>query len=237
MPKWLKRQMSLGLAPVIPAGIGLRSDDGHPSGGAPAGNDDGSGDGGDDGQNNDGGDGDSGKGPKFDGDFDKDRAERALAASREAENKAKAALKAEKDRVAKILAAAGLTPDGKEDPAEQLKAAAAERDAAAEKARTTSVELAVYRTAGDNGGDPGKLLDSRAFTDSIKELDPNAADFADKVGKAIKAAVESHPHLAAGDTQGGQGPNRQGVDHSGTGGPKKERPKSLAEALKRARNQ
>lgn len=32
MPKWLKRQMSLGLAWDIPAGIGLRSDAGHPSG-------------------------------------------------------------------------------------------------------------------------------------------------------------------------------------------------------------
>lgn len=34
MPKWLKQRMSMGLAPVIPGGIGRRSDEGHPS--APA---------------------------------------------------------------------------------------------------------------------------------------------------------------------------------------------------------
>lgn len=237
MPKWMKHRMSAHMLGGIPAGIGLRSDAGHPSGDgtAPAGgttNTDGA-DNGDAGQ----GDQDKGKGPQFQGDFDKERAERALAASREGEKTAKAALKAEQERVAAILKAAGLTPDGKTDPEQLAAAQAAELESARTAARAASVELAVYKTAGDNGGDAAKLLDSNAFTSSIKDLDPAKADFADKVGKAIKATVEKHPHLAAGDASGGQGPNRQGVDHTGGGTGSKERPRSIREAINRSRGQ
>ena len=176
------------------------------------------------------GDDDTGDGraPKIDGEFDAERAQRAIAAAREGEKKATAAAKAERERVAKILAAAGLTADGKEDPAEQLKAAAAERDSNAAKARETAIELAVFKRAGKAGGDPDALLDSRGFLKAVADLDPDAADFGDKVTAAVKAAVKDNPKLAA-DTKGA-GAGKQGADHSGAGG-KSGKPKNLTEAI------
>lgn len=239
MPKWMKHRMSAHMMGVIPAGVGLRSDAGHPSGGgtAPAGGTDGA-DGADNGDAGQGDDGSKGKGPTFTGDFDPDKAKRAIEAAREGERKAKEATKAEQARVAAILKAAGLTADGKEDPEQLAAAKAAELEQAKQVAHDASTELAVYKTAGPNGGDPVKLLDSSTFKASIRDLDPGAKDFADKVGKAIKAAVEQLPHLAA-DTgaNGGQGPARQGVDHTGGGTGSKERPRSIREAINRSRGQ
>jgi hypothetical protein len=170
---------------------------------------------------------DDGKKAKIKGDLDPDRAARAIAAAREGEKKAKAEKKAAEERVAAILKAAGLTPDGKTDPAEQLKAAAAERDKAVARARDTAVELAVYKRAGKAGADPDAILDSRGFLGSVAELDPDAADFGDKVTAAIKAAVKANPKLAATT---GQGAGKQGADHNGGGG-QKGKPKNLTEAI------
>jgi len=169
-----------------------------------------------------------GKTPKIDGDFDPDRHARALAAAREGEKKAKAEKKASDDRLAAVLKAAGLTSDGKQDPAEQLRDAAAERDTATAKARDTAIELAVYKRAGKAGADPDAILDSRGFLSSVKELDPDAADFGDKITAAIKAAVKTNGKLAAT----GQGPARQGADHTG-GGTGKGRSGNLTDAVKR----
>ncbi|RBQ05159.1 hypothetical protein DQE82_26800 [Micromonospora sp. LHW51205] len=179
-------------------------------------------------QDGDAGQDDGSKTPKYDGEVDKARHERALAAARESEKKAKAEAKAERDRVAAILKAAGLTPDGKTDPAEQLKAAAAERDKAVARARDTAIELAVYKRAGKAGADPDAVLDSRGFLSSVAELDPDAADFDDKVTAAIKAAVKTNPKLSA---TAGQGAGKQGADHSGAGSGNKTKPKGLAGAV------
>jgi hypothetical protein len=168
--------------------------------------------------------------PKIEGEFDKDRYERTLASARQGEKAAKEAVKAANDRVAAILAAAGLTPDGKTDPAEQLKAAAAERDAAVKAARDTAVELAVYRIAGKAGADPDAVLDSRGFLAAVKDLDPSSSDFRDKVTEAVKAAVKNNARLAAAPAPAGQGPAKQGVDHTGSGG-KKTRSGSLNAAV------
>jgi len=186
----------------------------------------GTGAGSDDGQDGDADAGDdTGKTPQIRGEFDPDRAKRAIQAARDGERKAKEAAKAASDRLAAVLKAAGLTPDGKEDPAEQLKAAVAERDAAVAKVRDTAVELAVYRSAGKAGADPDALLDSRAFLAAVKDLDPDAADFGDKVTAAIRAAVKSNPKLAATLS-----PGRQGADH--TGG-RTTKPKTLQDAVAR----
>ncbi|MBN1174557.1 MAG: hypothetical protein JXA67_20480, partial [Micromonosporaceae bacterium] len=135
-----------------------------------------------------------------------------------------------KARTDAILKAAGLTPDGKTDPAEQLKAALAERDTAAAAARQTAVELTVYRTAGKAGADPDALLDSRTFLTAVAELDPAGADFADKVTDAIKTAVKTNPKLAAATAPAGQGPAKQGADITG-GGSTKQRPAGLGAAI------
>ncbi len=194
----------------------------------------GSGDDGDGQGDKDTQDGD-GKPPTIKGDFDPDRAKRAIAAAREAEKKAKADAAAAKARTDAILKAAGLTADGKTDPEAALKETAAKAEAATAKARSAAIELAVYKRAGKAGGDPDALLDSRRFLSAIADLDPDSADFGDKVASAIAAAVKANPKLAAGTTsQGSRGPARQGADHSGSGGSSKQRPTSLGDAVSRA---
>lgn len=216
---------ALGLAYRGPArrddagGTGTSTGSGSTEGGA-------GGDGqGDTGAQNDG------KTPKIDGEFDKDRYERTLAAARDGEKKAKDAKKAADERVAAILKAAGLTPDGKEDPADQLRAAREAAEKAATNARQTAVELAVYRTAGKAGADPDAVLDSRSFLNEVADLDPEAPDFGDKVTAAIKAALKKNSKLSAAPA----GPGKQGADHSGSGGGTG-RSKTLAEATARRLN-
>jgi hypothetical protein len=177
------------------------------------------------------GDNDSGEknGPKIEGEFDKERHERALAAAREGETKAKAAKKAADDRLAAVLKAAGLTPDGKEDPAEQLKAAAAERDKAAEKLRDKSLRLSVRENADKAGVDPAAVIDSTSFRQTVADLDVDAADYDDQVVAAMKKALKANPRLAA-DSTPPKGAGKQGADHSGQGG-QKAKPKNLTEAI------
>lgn len=227
------------LAAIGPAYRGpVRRDDP----GGPAGNANNGGAGGGDNGTGGTGDGDGGKPadddktPKIDGDFDPERAARAIAAAREAEKKAKErAQNAEQQRQAMLDAVAvalGLKPDPKADPAELVKQAATERDKAVAKAREQAIELAVYKAAGKAGGDPTALLDSRTFLTSLKDLDPDASDFAAKVSDAIKAAVKDNPRLAApqSSAQGGQGPARQGTAHTGGTGTR-QRPTSLGAAI------
>jgi hypothetical protein len=218
---------------VIPGTLLGHRRDGRPiyaiAGGSGEGDTGGDGGGtGDDQDGDTGQDGDGSKKPDIKGDLDPDRAARAIAAARDGEKKAKAEKKAADERVAAVLKAAGLTPDGKTDPAEQLKAAAAERDKAVARARTTAVELAVYKSAAKSGADPDAVLDSRGFLSSVAELDPDAADFADKVTAAIKAAVKANPKLSATAVQGA---GKQGADHNGAGGAKNAKSKTLEEAI------
>lgn len=173
--------------------------------------------------NNDGGDdkGDSDTGdkkPDIKGDLDPDRAARSIAAARDGEKKAKAELKAEKDRVAAILKAAGLTPDGTQDPAEALKAAAAERDKATAAARDNAIELAIFRKAGKAGADPDRALDSRSVMAKFADLDPAAGDFGDKVEALLKQAVKNDPGLAASGATKSAGKSGGEFD-GGSGGP------------------
>ncbi|MGI5350215.1 hypothetical protein ACQEU8_36590 [Streptomyces sp. CA-250714] len=81
--------------------------------------------------------------------------------------------------------------------------------AAQEQARQTAVELAVYRTAREAGGDPDALLDSRSFAAAVAELDPT--DTA-AVKAAVEAAVTANPKLAV---QQPAGPPRSGAEFSG----------------------
>jgi hypothetical protein len=112
----------------------------------------------------------------------------------------------------KVAAALGLDAGGRPDPAklaEQLTASQAET-------KRRAVELAVYRGAAEQAGNPDALLDSRRFMAEVADLDPAAADFPAKVTAAIKAAVAANPTLKAA-VQAPAAPPRSGGEF--TGGP------------------
>ncbi|MFD3520419.1 hypothetical protein [Streptomyces sp. NPDC058653] len=150
------------------------------------------------------------KAPKFEGDFDPARFEKLVenlrgdVAAEKAKREA-AEQKAQDDQAAmqkRFAAALGLEPDEEKPltPEELTKKLAEEQTrtkASDDRARQTTVELAVYKTAGTHGGDPDALLDSRSFANAIAKLDPAADGFDTEVGKAVKAAVEANKKLAA----------------------------------------
>lgn len=103
-----------------------------------------------------------------------------------------AALDATRDAIAKAL---GLKDD--DDPVKAAQTAAQEREAAKAVARNLAVENAVLRSAGKHGADPAALTDSRSFMRALEALDPEADEFAAKVGEAITAAIEANPALKA----------------------------------------
>lgn len=115
-----------------------------------------------------------------------------------------------------ILKAAGLKPDGTDadpDPA----ALAAQIQEAQAVAWTNAVELSVVRSALAVGADSEKLIDSRAFIDSLDafvDLDPNSAEFKTKLADHVKAYVDKHPTFKAA----APGPARSGGDHPGGAG-------------------
>lgn len=113
--------------------------------------------------------------------------------------KATAAQEARDAVVQDIGKAIGLIKDGDATPDPAALTAAAQEAAA--RANTATVELAVFRAASDpqseTKADPVALLDSRAFLDKVKGLDPTAADFKATLDAAIKAAVAENPRLAA----------------------------------------
>jgi hypothetical protein len=197
------------------------------------------GDGGAPGHNNGGGtdtgkagdtDQDASKAPKIEGDFDPERARTAIAAARTAEAKAKVDKKAADDRVAAVLKAAGLTPDGKQDPEEQVKELLTRATAAEERAQGLATRDAVRTASTKHGADAELLLDSQRFTGKLADLDTTAADFADKVAELVKAEVKANPRMAL-QSPGGKGPGKQGADHGGPGAGDARKPKSLHEAI------
>ncbi|MFL3869246.1 hypothetical protein LT966_21845 [Streptomyces griseobrunneus] len=177
------------------------------------------------------------KAPKFEGDFDPARFEKlvenlrgdvaAEKAKREAlEQKAKD----DQDALMKRVATAfGLETDEAKPPtpeelAKQLEEAQTRTKASDDRARQTQVELAVYKTAARHGGDPDALLDSRSFANAISKLDPTAADFNEKVGQAVKTAVDSNKKLAAKapEPKGPEPTPAGGAPMDGAGGSKKQ---------------
>ncbi|MFJ9037983.1 hypothetical protein ACIRF8_15490 [Streptomyces sp. NPDC102406] len=150
------------------------------------------------------------KAPKFDGDFDPERAMKAIENLRtevddqkkkRAEDKQKAADE-QTDFMKKLAGLFGVETDKEKPPtpeelAQQLAEEQTRTKASDDRARQTQVELAVYKTAGSHGGDPDALLDSRAFANAIAKLDPTSGDFDEAVGKAVKVAVDSNAKLAA----------------------------------------
>jgi hypothetical protein len=207
----------IALTPRPPRGGWHRNDPGDgggdgTAGGGPAGG----------GANDDAGDDKTGDGkkPEFTGDFDADKAKTAIAAARAAEKAAKAEAKAEKERVAAILKAAGLTPDGKADPEQQLRELTERATAAEQRANALAVKEAVRDAAAKHAADAGELLDSTKFTTQLAELDITASDYGDKVAKLVEKAVKEHP-AKYGTTPAKGGTGRSGSsDHTGGNGPR-----------------
>lgn len=144
-----------------------------------------------------------------------------LRASKETRQEAAASASAEaRNELAQTIGKAlGLIQEDKPvDPAELTAQLTASQGAA----RQAQVELAVYRNAGD--ADPSALLDSRAFLDKVKDIDPgDAAAFS----AAISEAVQANPRLAAAQSAPRMKPNpAQGASGS--------EPLSLAERAAQA---
>lgn len=88
----------------------------------------------------------------------------------------------------------------------------------------------VLRYANNAGGDGDALVDSQRFKDTIKEIDPAAADAQTLIEAAIKAATEKWPKLALTQAATTTPPTKSssGAHHGGTGDKKSY---SLTEAL------
>ncbi|MEV5619394.1 hypothetical protein [Streptomyces bacillaris] len=176
------------------------------------------------------------KAPKFEGDFDPERAMRAIESLRTEVDEQKQKRAEDKQRAAdeqtafmkKVAAAFGLETDEAKPPtpeelAKQLDEARGETKESRAQARQTQVELAVYKTAGKHGGDPDALLDSRNFAKAIEKLDPNADGFDEAVATAVKTAVGSNSKLAAKAPKQEPEPTPAGgAPMDGAGGSKKQ---------------
>lgn len=147
---------------------------------------------------------------------------RSEAASNRTTAKQTAAEEARNEFAQKIGKALGLIKDGEKAPdADQL---ARDLAAAQKDGQQARVELAVYRAAGKAGADADALLDSRAFLDSLKDVDPTDAK---KVGALIKTALDDNPRYRAS----GQAPApRGGTEPTGRPG-KTGKPATLDAAI------
>lgn len=103
--------------------------------------------------------------------------------------------------------------DGKADPAEQLATITSEAEALRTKVQHLEGALLVHELAGEHGGNPVALLDSRRFTEALQSIDSGAEDYRDQVAEAIRSAVSSNASLAAA----GQVPSRGGATGAGQG--------------------
>ena len=98
-----------------------------------------------------------------------------------------------------VLAALGLAPDGTNAPPDPATLTAQIEQAQA-TAWANAVELTVTRTALAAGVDAERLLDSRAFIDSLDEFtdeDPTSPEFRTKLDAHIQAYVAQHPAFKA----------------------------------------
>ena len=107
-----------------------------------------------------------------------------------------------KDKSAKyddlVKSITGGDGDGDGDPVKLA-------ETASNSARETKVENAVLRRAPKLDAVADKLVDSRDFWNSVKDFDPAATDFNDKLDAVIKKAVENDSSFKAGSAGSGSG--------------------------------
>ncbi|WP_406188385.1 hypothetical protein [[Kitasatospora] papulosa] len=92
--------------------------------------------------------------------------------------------------------------------------------------KAARVELAAYRTAGREGANAERLLNSRAFADKLAALDPTDDQFAAQLKQAIADEVATDPGLYAAAPQGAQ---RSGAEFNGP--PAERQPDNLTDAI------
>jgi len=141
------------------------------------------------------GDGGTGKTPKFEGEYDPAKAARLVENLRTQVDEEKTKRTALESQFSDFMGKFGqLFGNGQEKQLtpEQIAQKAQESD---QQARTATVQLAVFQTAGKHGADPEALLDSASFAKAIGKLDPSADTFAANVEAAIKKAVEGNARL------------------------------------------
>ncbi|MEV6073965.1 hypothetical protein AB0L80_02440 [Streptomyces sp. NPDC052069] len=92
--------------------------------------------------------------------------------------------------------------------------------------KAARVELAAYRTAGREGANAERLLNSRAFADKLAALDPTDEQFAAQLKQAITDEVATDPGLYGSAQQGAQ---RSGAEFHGQ--PADRQPANLTDAI------
>lgn len=92
--------------------------------------------------------------------------------------------------IAKVFNPGDDTPPDPAKLAEQIAAEQAKTTDAETRATTAERQLAVFKAAAGHDGNALALIDSTSFMASIKDVDPTDAE---KLGEAIKAAVEANP--------------------------------------------
>jgi len=122
------------------------------------------------------------------------RRENAAAREKAKTDAAAAAEAAKTELTQSIGKALGLiTDDEQVEPAKLIEQAQADREKALAEAKSTKRDLAVLRNADKHDANTEELLDSRDFAGKLKDLDPDADDFASQVDALIKSAVDSNP--------------------------------------------
>jgi len=196
------------------------------------------------------GDDGPGRPPTIDGEFDAERAKRAIAAARAAEKSAKDKAKAAAADLAKVtgehtetlaklkadLAKALGLGDADEDPkvlaeraAAAQKEAIAARDQAVADLVAAQAETAVVRAAAKAKADAEALLDSASFRSKLAKLEPALDGFAEQLAELIAETVKANPRRYG--TEAAVVVQRSSGDHTPAGQPARKRPTSLGGAV------
>lgn len=130
-----------------------------------------------------------------------------------------------------LRAAFGLDGDGGEaDPAEQVTELTTQVESLRSDNAALNAALIVHDLAGEHNAKATALLDSKAFTNKLAGLDPEADDYREQVASAIKDAVAANTAFRAGLGSGRGGSELNGDQREQT----KQKPKGLAAAVSAA---
>lgn len=116
--------------------------------------------------------------------------------------------------------------DGDGDPAVQVTELTGRIESLTTENASLRAELLVHSIAGEHGGNPVALLDSREFVAALQGLDPEGEDYRTEVAEAIKAAVSKNAAYRAG-----QGSSSGGSELDGEREKQQRRSKGLGGAI------